>query len=183
MDGVEAAKNIRMLPGAAGKVPIIAMTANVLPEQVKRFLGAGMDDHVGKPIRQADLKTAINRVLELTPEPGNQGAGAEPPAFDAETFDKMSAMLPPERLRTHLLNFAKQLEDLCEAGGPEEGAEQSAHKLVSQAGMFGFMRLSQLCRDLEQACRDEVGASEELRGTCLAAGEARVQVAKMLKAI
>jgi signal transduction histidine kinase/CheY-like chemotaxis protein len=181
MDGVEATKNIRMLPGPAGKVPIIAMTANVLPEQVKRFLAAGMDDHVGKPIRQADLKAAINRALAS--EPDKPDAATSLPTFDAKTFDKMSSLLPPARLRTHLLNFAQQLDDLCSADGPEEGAEQSAHKLVSQAGMFGFMRLSQLCRDLEQACRDDVRALEELRRTCLAATEARAQVTEMLGAI
>ena len=183
MDGVEATRMIRGLPGSAGKVPIIAMTANVLPEQVKLFLGAGMDDHVGKPIRQADLKAAINRALESAHGPDRPATGAAPPAFDAEIFEKMSSLLPPERLRTHLLNFAQQLDDLCKPNGPAEGVEQSAHKLVSQAGMFGFMRLSQMCRDLEQACRESVGVSEDLRGTCLAATQARAQVTEMLRRI
>jgi CheY-like chemotaxis protein len=182
MDGVEATKNIRMLPGRAGTVPIIAMTANVLPEQVKRFLNAGMDDHVGKPIRQVDLKAAINRALESA-SPARKLPLEHPAAFDAETFDKMSSLLPPERLRTHLLNFSQQLEDLCKAREPAGGMEQLSHKLVSQAGMFGFMRLSQLCRDLEHACRGDVRTTEELRTTCLAANDARAQVAVMLRAI
>ncbi len=65
VDGITATKMIRELPGAAGKVPIIAMTANVLAEQIKHFIEAGMDDHVAKPIKQVELKTAINRALNM----------------------------------------------------------------------------------------------------------------------
>jgi CheY-like chemotaxis protein len=35
--------------GPVSRLPVIAMTANVLPEQVSAFRDAGMDDHVGKP--------------------------------------------------------------------------------------------------------------------------------------
>lgn len=50
VDGLAATRAIRQLPGRAGRVPIIAMTADVLPEQVERCLAAGMVDHVTKPI-------------------------------------------------------------------------------------------------------------------------------------
>jgi CheY-like chemotaxis protein len=50
MDGLAATRHIRCSarPGAP-RVPIIAMTANVLPEQIQRCLEAGMDAHIGKP--------------------------------------------------------------------------------------------------------------------------------------
>jgi CheY-like chemotaxis protein len=40
------------------------MTANVLPEQVREFTAVGMNGHVAKPIRQAELHAAIAAVLE-----------------------------------------------------------------------------------------------------------------------
>jgi CheY-like chemotaxis protein len=55
MDGLDATRAIRALGGEAGRVPIIALTANVQPEQVLRCREAGMDDHVGKPIQVAEL--------------------------------------------------------------------------------------------------------------------------------
>ena len=62
MDGLTAARAIRSLDGAAAReVPIIAMTANVLPEQVQRCLDAGMDDHIGKPIEPAQLLRTLAR--------------------------------------------------------------------------------------------------------------------------
>jgi PAS domain S-box-containing protein len=56
MDGLTATRRIRSLgTPAAREVPIIAMTANILPEQIARCLEAGMDDHLGKPIKPARL--------------------------------------------------------------------------------------------------------------------------------
>ncbi len=60
MDGLTATRHIRALP-ARRRIPIIAMTANVLPEQVQRCLEAGMDGHLGKPIRPAALLETIAR--------------------------------------------------------------------------------------------------------------------------
>jgi PAS domain S-box-containing protein len=62
MDGLTAARAIRALPhGQAQTTPIIAMTANVLPEQVQKCLDAGMDDHLGKPVSPAALLTVLAR--------------------------------------------------------------------------------------------------------------------------
>jgi signal transduction histidine kinase/ActR/RegA family two-component response regulator len=64
MDGLAAARAIRALPGPAAAVPIIALSADVLPEQIARCRQAGMDDHVGKPIHRDELMAAVARALE-----------------------------------------------------------------------------------------------------------------------
>jgi CheY-like chemotaxis protein len=61
MDGLEATARIRATEDPTCRTPIIAMTANVLPQQVEAFLGAGMDDHVGKPFRREHLASVIDR--------------------------------------------------------------------------------------------------------------------------
>lgn len=76
MDGVTATRCIRQLGGAARTVQIIAMTANALPEQVRAFRDAGMDDHVAKPFKQQELHDAIRRALNRAARPGRQ---APPP--------------------------------------------------------------------------------------------------------
>jgi CheY-like chemotaxis protein len=63
MDGPTAARAIRGLPGPQGQVPIIALTANVMPEQVAVCRAAGMQAHVGKPVQTAELVSAIIQVL------------------------------------------------------------------------------------------------------------------------
>lgn len=59
MDGLEATRRIRGLGGEEARVPIIALSANVLPEQIAEGRAAGMDAHVGKPIDPRELLTAI----------------------------------------------------------------------------------------------------------------------------
>jgi PAS domain S-box-containing protein len=61
MDGVTATKTIRAMKGDAGRVPIIAMTANVLPDEVRRFFAAGMNGHIRKPVDRNDLIVAVDR--------------------------------------------------------------------------------------------------------------------------
>ena len=63
MDGLDATRAIRALPGPAARTPIIALTANVQPEQIERCLAAGMDGHVGKPIQVTELLTALAIVV------------------------------------------------------------------------------------------------------------------------
>ena len=55
MDGMDATRAIRALAGAAGRVPVLALTANVQPEQVEACRAAGMDAHIGKPIQIGQL--------------------------------------------------------------------------------------------------------------------------------
>jgi CheY-like chemotaxis protein len=63
MDGVTATRCIRALPDSFRNIPIIAMTGNVLPQQVRSFLDAGMNDHVAKPIERVKLYSSVRRWL------------------------------------------------------------------------------------------------------------------------
>jgi len=72
LDGVGATERIRGCGGPAAQVPIIALTANVLPHQHKAYLAAGMDAVVGKPVSPPVLLREILRIAQ-----------GEPPAISA----------------------------------------------------------------------------------------------------
>ncbi len=64
MDGLAATRAIRALDrDDAGKIPIIAMTANVFDEDVERSLQAGMNAHLSKPIEPEILYAAMARLI------------------------------------------------------------------------------------------------------------------------
>ncbi len=160
VDGITATQMIRALNGPSSCVPIVAMTANVLPEQVRAFSRVGMNGYVAKPIKQPVLQAAIARALS-EPRAELVGVQAAPaaPGFDSGIFASVAAMLPAERLQTHLASFEQQLQAYLALGAEQEGLKTAAHKIVSQAGTFGFIDLSEKCRAFEQAC--EFGGSVE----------------------
>ena len=63
MDGLAATRAIKALGGEAGEVPIIAMSADALPQQVERCYAAGMVDHVAKPVQREVLYAKVSRWL------------------------------------------------------------------------------------------------------------------------
>ena len=65
MDGIEATKTIRNVEEKSKmqRIPIIAATANAMKGDRERFLAAGMDDYISKPIKRKALEEVIGRVI------------------------------------------------------------------------------------------------------------------------
>ncbi len=61
MDGPTATRRIRELPGAESEIPIIALTASAMQGDREKFLAAGMNDYVSKPIDPELLDAALRR--------------------------------------------------------------------------------------------------------------------------
>lgn len=61
LDGLEAAAQIRANERRVGRAPtpIVALTANVTADDRARCVGAGMDSHVGKPVRSLELEAVL----------------------------------------------------------------------------------------------------------------------------
>jgi len=66
MNGVDATRLIRRLPGHAG-TPILAMTANAFDEDRQVCLAAGMNDHIGKPVDPEKLYETLLHWLSTPP--------------------------------------------------------------------------------------------------------------------
>jgi len=96
MDGYDATRAIRSLDHPASRIPIIAMTANVMRKDRKKCLDSGMDDYLAKPVKPAELFAALERncsskggsasvgdsaeQLVVRPEGGLQAVSAPPDA-------------------------------------------------------------------------------------------------------
>ena len=64
MDGLEATRAIRRLPGEAATMPILALTANADPWDAAHYIAEGMDGVIEKPIKTHLLAAAINAAMD-----------------------------------------------------------------------------------------------------------------------
>ena len=68
IDGVEATRQIRATGIAPTDLPIIALTANAYPDDVKNCLAAGMQGHLTKPVTLSTVDAIVRRWVGASPE-------------------------------------------------------------------------------------------------------------------
>jgi PAS domain S-box-containing protein len=156
MDGVAATRAIRAMEAPIKDIPVIAMTGNVLPQQVQSFLQAGMNDHVGKPIERSNLYTKLWRWLPSNAH-GAQSAPGDSVVNQAKLEELINA-LGLVKVESTLLKFAEQLRGSF--NGSLADARREAHDLINSAGLLGFETLLELVRTL----KDTPGDGEEALG-------------------
>jgi HPt (histidine-containing phosphotransfer) domain-containing protein len=94
--------------------------------------------------------------------------------FDAAVFATVQDIIPAERLSVHLVSLVGQMAAMGRASAANgANLRDQAHKIISQAGMLGLMRLSRRARVLEDACIAGEGTVEALRECCAAADDIR----------
>ncbi|HET6224277.1 MAG TPA: response regulator [Dongiaceae bacterium] len=181
MGGLEATQLIRALPGAAAKVPIVAMTANAMARDVEACLAAGMDEHISKPIDPAEFLRVVGRFLSADGMPGADALNSlNLPDVDVSHLDGLARLLPAARfiemLGAYLERARHGLEriEFLILDGDLKGVAALAHDLKSTSGSFGARRLQYLAEALETAARagDAATASRLLSPTCDAANAA-----------
>ena len=68
LDGYEASRRIRASPGEIRRIPIVALTAHALKEDLERCIDAGMNDTITKPFREEVLRQKLERWLGVKTE-------------------------------------------------------------------------------------------------------------------
>src|SRR5690606_14005949 len=70
MNGLDATKAIRALPGGEG-LPIVGVSANATPEEQQRGLDVGMNCYLPKPVRKDQIAEVLRRVHGHVPLPSH----------------------------------------------------------------------------------------------------------------
>jgi two-component system, sensor histidine kinase len=164
MDGIEATRRIRMLPPPIGRLPIVALTANVMEAEQQRCLEAGMNRVLTKPIEWDRLFDTLAAVTEEadTVEPKKLWAATEPQQvaalLDHQRIDSLRKMAGPAKLEQFLANAmtsAKTLAAEVERLQDDlEAVVKPVHRLAGTAPSFGLLRIGVLARAIEQAAAD-----------------------------
>ncbi|MGX9355814.1 ATP-binding protein [Roseobacteraceae bacterium S113] len=161
MDGLKAARLIRESQGYSKDTPIIAVSANVLPDAMDSIRDAGMDAFLGKPINVESLRHALSTILpanrfDATPADGRAGFDDLRTELGAPAAEKLLRKFVGE---ADALIERMRVEEIEPDGLPE--LSRACHKLAGSAGLFGLDALRLALLDCEvQALAGDVAAAQ-----------------------
>jgi PAS domain S-box-containing protein len=184
MDGFEATRRIRALPGACAEIPILAVTAHALVGISERCERAGMNGSTTKPLQLARLADAIAFCLDRRGRASHASLPAEAaaargvePILDEECLDALERAVGRDALCEALEQFLTLLPQriavLADRGGDRDVAFREAHSLRGMAAQVGAARLASVAGQCEAALRSEPAAPLALTDLREAAEAAR----------
>ena len=191
MDGLAATSAIRRLEGSMARVPIIALTANAMTGDRNRYLAAGFNDYIAKPISQRSLHEAIATVTGL---PRHWVGRNERPKSNVALFDKgriseMKAFLDDDKFYALMSSLPREigkhmarLRSAIAAGSTDE-CRAALHGLKGLATNFAAERLAATARRLEQDGASVNATQIELPQLLLAIAETEAALRAMLAAV
>ena len=171
MDGLEATRAIRSL--GSSELPIVALTANVVPTQIELCLSAGMNDHLAKPYSAEDALAIMARwTLEREAAPGV----ADPPVWATLSAEIGSAALDAllRKLAAQLKRTAHQMSS--DVVGAEE-LEAEARAVAEASATLGLAEIA----DLFQALLANLDLSGDGSQERLEAARASVEAARRIE--
>jgi two-component system sensor histidine kinase/response regulator len=171
MDGIEVTRLVKENPRHA-KLPVIALTAHAMSGDRERFLAAGMDDYITKPVDEEVLLRVLARWLphheEATVRPGfDVPAGLRRLGGNEELYRRLI-----HEFRTEYANAGDQIRSAFVDGRKDEAAHL-IHTVKGVAASLSAVRVADAAARLEKAIRNGGGHDDALRELEDALTEAR----------
>lgn len=177
VDGLEATRRLRASNTPGGRVPIIALTAAAMRENINSALAAGMDGFLSKPMRRETLIAEIERYV------GNPEQEIMPAGLDAGTIGNLESEVGVDATKRAFLAFAAELKKhhqsvtAAMSSGDLRSFEKVCHSLSGSAGALGAIQLGRLASELEAGCKAQQAQQALARAAELTAGIEQVQEA------
>jgi signal transduction histidine kinase/AmiR/NasT family two-component response regulator len=158
MDGIEATKAIRALPGPRGAVRIVAATAGALQSDIDRCLEAGMNDYIAKPIVPEKLFAALRAAAPAAAAVSTQEIlAASDAVLDVRVIATLESQIGAETVALLVDDFAASADEAvaqiaqARASGDMVVWTRAAHSLKSAAANMGLARVFRLAHAIEAA--------------------------------
>ena len=154
LGGLAATAEIRRVESSGGRhLPILALTAHASEDDRRHCLAAGMDEFLTRPLRAAELHTALGHWAQIAARPVTAPA-AEPAVFRYEqlrSFSEGDQAFEAE-LMNDFLRHAAELTARVASTAPDVDAEtrtRTAHTLKGMALNIGADALARAAAELE----------------------------------
>ncbi len=169
MDGAEATRRIRETMPADKQPRIVALTAHALTGDRERYLEAGMDDYLSKPVRPEALVEILQQYKPRTDVPGTaplterdfapaQNVSIEPAVLDRlyNAIGKDRPQMMIDLIDTFLDDIPKRFAHIEQAlaNNDAKSIQAAAHPMKSSAASLGALPFSRMCEQLERLAAD-----------------------------
>ncbi len=169
MDGYEATRNIRSLPGQhLRNIPIIALTASVEKDVKQKILACGMDDYIAKPVKQKDLINKIRFHLHddfapaaaITTAPVNEAYKYfNPNDFYGYVGEESEFIVEiVEKFLEQSAEYLTELKGVLDSGSSEK-ARNMLHRMKSSFGYMGIKSIFDVLSCMEERADSEADFS------------------------
>jgi two-component system sensor histidine kinase/response regulator len=167
MDGLAATQLIRKLEGSVRRVPIIALTASAMTDEVERCLAAGMNAVLAKPLEIGKLRELLEqhgfRAGGTAPAAAPEEPAPAPPATNPLDLDQLRGIVGDdsdflkELCDTFVSSSARIVEDMGQALSQGDSASLSslAHKLKGGSSSVCAHELAKLAASLEKEAKEQ----------------------------
>jgi PAS domain S-box-containing protein len=171
MNGFEATRCIRK---TQPDIPIIAISAAVMPSDIKNAIDAGMNDHIKKPLDEKVLYFTLSNWLNAKKNNNTVDIQVDDHQSilpELEGFDIQKALEFADNdivfYKKLLLKFKQQIQtefkDIIELiTNDDESVPTMIHTLKGLSGTVGAVDLFDICVQIDQACKDSEAISSDL---------------------
>ncbi len=163
MDGYQATKIIRNNEAQGVRIPIIALTANVMTEDVKSYFDAGMDDFLAKPYSFKSIESSLVKWLyggehdeAIEDETTNQSASTT--YIDSEVTNKLKAIMGDnfaDLIQKFIQRSTVLVDEIMNDKKNLEKIKFNIHSLKGSSGNIGANELCRLCELIENLVRSK----------------------------
>ena len=169
MDGIQATAIIRSTKmDTREHIPIIALTASVMGTEIKRFIAAGMDSVVAKPIDFKKLNMAMDKLVpedkgvknSKNTESGNSSCRSKEPRIDGVDYKAGIARWQDQEIYTKaLISFADEYKNILSSfsslldSEQAEQAYQVIHKLKGTAANLSIIKVADIAGTINSALK------------------------------
>lgn len=155
MDGIEATRKVRQ---THADLPIIALTANVVPHEHQALDEAGINDLLLKPINVPELLRVLIRLCEQ-----KIGKPLEAPDATPELTGSLTSLTTPESLHQEVRRLTDEIDHALGQRDRKQ-IRALAHQLIGIAGLYDMPVLETCTSDLQQAAHE--GSMKEMWLAC-----------------
>jgi PAS domain S-box-containing protein len=156
MDGMETTRRLKAL-NLASLPPIVAMTAYAMKEDRERFLAAGMDDYLAKPIRAQQLIQTVSHWVSSGHSTVEESFEVTDFVVDEEVLASLSDAVggDPAFVQSMLEEFIVEAKEQIAAAisahqaGSCKGVQSELHTLKGNSGTLGAAQVHSICEKIE----------------------------------